>query len=175
MSGRSYTPVVFAGVILAVVITLKVLNWLPSVVEEGLMKQYGSVEEVKAALHMKEVHVPTYFPPRFLWPPSRILAQTKPYDAVVMEFNDKERGDVAFVTVQSASERFRPDRKIEMVQTKERVTYLLKGRQALLEIGACRNEEPCCALSWNEGPYRMTLVMKSVPVDLIRVAESMVH
>ncbi|HTR44733.1 MAG TPA: hypothetical protein VMH06_03405 [Thermodesulfovibrionales bacterium] len=175
MSGRFYTPVVFAGVILAVVITLKVLNWIPSVFEEGLLQQYGSVEEAKAALHMKDVHVPSYFPPRLLWPPSRILAQTKPFDAVVMEFRDKEKGDVALVIVQSASERFRPDRKIEMVQTKERVTYLLKGREALLDIGACRNEEPCCTLSWKEGPYRMTLVMKSVPVDLIRVAESMVH
>jgi len=175
MKGRSVSPLVFAGVILAVVVTLKVLNWMPSVFQEGLLQQYASVEEARAALHMKEIHVPTYFPVRLLWPPSRILAQTKPFDAVVMEFSDREKGDVALVTVQSASERFRPDRRIEMVRTRERVPYLLKGREALLEIGSCRNEEPCCALSWREGAYRMTLVMRSLPVDLIRVAESMVH
>lgn len=175
MSGRLYTSVVFAGVILAVVVTLKVLNWLPSFFQEGLLRQYKGVEEVKAALHMKEVYVPAYFPSRLLWPPSRILAQTKPFDAVIMEFTDRDRGDIALMVVQSASERFRPDRTIEMIRTRERVAYRLKGREALLDIGACRNEEPCCTLSWKEGAYRMTLVMKSVPVDLIQVAESMVH
>ncbi len=165
----------FAATIAVLVGVLKILNWLPTTVEEGLVRRYESVEEVKARLNVKNVYVPSYFPQRFAWPPSEILAQSKPFFAIVMEFEDVESGDVALVISQSASQGFRWDRKIRIVQVRERVNYQLKGRDALLEVGVCEKDLTCSRISWEEGMYRLEIVMKSGPFELLKIANSMIQ
>ncbi|HET6515747.1 MAG TPA: hypothetical protein VFG09_11355 [Thermodesulfovibrionales bacterium] len=165
----------FAATVSAVIVLFKILNWMPSIIEGGLLKRYGSIDEVRTKLQFTEIYVPSYFPQRFAWPPSSVLAQTSPYRAIVMEFRDREKGEVALTIVQSASESFRPDKQIVMVQTKERERYPLKGRDADLEVGVCKNEEPCSKISWKEGQYSITVTMKSVASDLTRLAESMIR
>ena len=174
--GRKFlTFAAFAATVLGVIVLFKILNWMPSVFEGGLLKRYGSIDEVRTKLQFTEIYVPSYFPQRFSWPPSSVLAQTSPYRAIVMEFRDREKGDIALMIVQSASESFRPDNKIVMVQTKERERYPLKGRDARLEVGICKNDEPCCKISWKEGQYSITVTMKSAAADLTRLAESMIR
>src|SRR3974390_1746820 len=98
------------GVLLAL---LKAANWLPTVMETGLLKPYASVEEVQHALHVRNIYVPSYFPQRLVWPPAKILAQSKPHVAVIMEFTDRERGETALIISQSASTPIYSDKRLE--------------------------------------------------------------
>jgi len=152
---------------------LKAANWLPTALQEGLMEKYGSVEEVRTKLHLKDIYVPSYFPQSYGWPPSTILAQSKPFIAIVMEFRNVKTGDIALVISQAAEKSFAPDKKISLIEIKEKADYPLKGRAAVLEVGKCKHDVPCSRISWNEGVYSMTVEMKSAPFDLIKIADSM--
>ncbi len=154
---------------------LKASNWLPSVLQEGLIKRYDTIDELRTTLHVNDIYVPSYFPQSYGWPPTTILAQSRPFVAIVMEFRNVQTGDIALVITQSAGKVFTPDKKISIVQVSEKVDYPLKGRAALLEVGKCINDVPCCRISWNEGSYIMTVEMKSAPFDLLKIADSMLR
>lgn len=173
MRSRAYGFLYFLLTVAAVIIVLKTLNWLPLVLQQDTMRRYGSVEEVKAKLNIKDLYVPTYFPQSITWPPTEILAQTKPYLAVLMVFNQAGKRDVALVISQTASGAFSGNEFIKLIKITETVPYHFKDGTALLEVGTCKNDEPCSRLSWTEGSYRLTAVMKSPPFELIRIAESM--
>ncbi|MCL4475171.1 MAG: hypothetical protein M1508_02950 [Nitrospirae bacterium] len=175
MHKRLFSFFSFAVTIVILAVALMVMNWLPSVIQQGTMRKYSSIEELKSKLNIRDIYVPSYFPQSFQWPPSRILAQAKPFAAIVMEFRHMGTGDSALIISQAASPRFVPDKKIKIVQIKERVAYSLKGREALLEVGACKNDEPCSQISWNEGKYRIMVIIKSTPFDLIKIADSMLR
>jgi hypothetical protein len=165
----------FGATVAVLIAALKLINWVPSVVEEGFIRQYKSVEEVQSKLKIKDVYIPSYFPQSFRWPPNTIWAQTKPFTAIVMEFRNQEKGDIGLVISQVVTgARFIPESKIRVEQVRERVDdYPLKGRRAVLEVGTGQGDEPCSSISWTEGGYRMTVIMKSAPFDLLKIAESM--
>jgi len=165
----------FVLTIVAIIIVLKTLNWLPMVLQEGILRPYASIEEVRSKLNIKDLYVPSYFPQSITWPPSKILAQTKPYVATLLVFNRPGKDGPALIISQAASERFSPDMLIKIVQVTERVPYQLNGRTALLEVGTCEKNEPCSRISWVEGIYTMTVTMKSQPFDLVQIAKSMFH
>lgn len=165
----------FAATIAILVVILKVTNWLPTVFQEGMMKKYGSIEEVKAKLKVRDIYVPSYFPQNVKWPPSRILAQSRPYFALLMEFSISETSGTSLVISQVAGSGPVPEEKLALTQIKERATAPLKGRTALLEVGTCKKDLSCSRISWNEGEYRLTLTMKAPPFDLIKIADSMIH
>ncbi len=74
-----------------VVILLALLNWLPSMISEDFVRRYDSIEEATRSLGFQnKALVPKYFPEGILWPPSMILAQKKPYKAVLIEFSETE-------------------------------------------------------------------------------------
>jgi hypothetical protein len=138
---------------------LKLINWVPSVVQEGFIGEYKSIEEVESKLK---------------WPPDTIWAQTKPFTAIVMEFRNQDKGELGLIISQvAAGAHFIPASKIRIAEVREKAAYSLKGRKAVLEVGTGKNEEPCSSISWTEGGYRMTVVMKSSPFDLLKIAESM--
>ncbi len=91
----------FALMIGLVIIALKVVNWLPLAMQKETIRQYASVEEVRAALGMKEIYVPSYFPQQITWPPATILAQGRPFSAIVMEFTRADKRNIALVISQS--------------------------------------------------------------------------
>jgi len=161
--------------IAAVLIVLKTLYWLPNMLQKDMMRKFDSVDEVQSKLNIKDLHVPSYFPQSIMWPPSEILAQAKPYPAVLMIFNDAKTRGVALVISQAASDTFSTNTLLPFVQITRKVPYDLKTRKALLEVGMCKNDEPCSRLSWTENNYRIVLTMKSLPFELIRIAESMLH
>jgi hypothetical protein len=165
----------FAVTIAILVGVLMVTNWLPTVLQEGVMKRYSSVEEMKSGLRIKEIYVPSYVPQSVAWPPSRILAQSRPFIAVLMEFADGKTGDVNLVISQVADKGSVPENKIALVQTREKTTYPLKGRDALLEVGFCRNDVPCSRISWHEGSYTISVAMKAPPFELLKIADSMLR
>ena len=165
----------FAVTVAILVALLKVTGWLPTALQEGLMRRYDSVEEVKAKLHVKDVYVPSYFPQSYRWPPSRILAQSRPFVAIVMEFRNVRTGETALVISQSAHKDFVPDKRISLIKVRERVDYPLRGRSSLLEVGTCKNDSPCSRISWREGIYRIAIEMESAPFELLKIADSMIQ
>lgn len=166
---------IFLLAIAIMVVVLMALNWLPLVMQQDTMRKYDSIQEVQSKLNINDLYVPSYFPQSITWPPSEILAQAKPYYAVLMVFNQAGMHDVALVVTQAASASFSGNEIIKFAQIKEAVPYQLKSRNALLEVGICKKDEPCSRLSWVENKYWITLTMKSLPFELIRIAESMLH
>lgn len=165
----------FGAAVASLIIVLKMMNWMPLAVEEGLLRRYSSIDEVKSKLKIKTIYTPAFYPQSLRWPPSQIAAQTKPFTAVVMEFAQKENNDVFLIISQIAAHHSLPDEKIKILRIKETVRYPLKGRDALLVVGVCRDGEPCCRIAWDEEEYRISLVMRSTPINLLKIAESMVH
>jgi hypothetical protein len=178
MKRNAFGSLAFAAGLAILVIALKALNWLPLVAERDLMRRYGDFEEMRTSLGIQEVFVPSYFPEDFRWPPVRILAQGKPYPAVIMEFErsgeGKARG-VGMMIYQAAENDFFPGGPLELSRVKERATYPLKGRSAILEVGSDAKGEPCSRISWREKEVRITVLARLTPFELMRVAESMLR
>ncbi len=174
MRDRIRRYVYFTLTIIAVLTVLKTLNWLPLVLQQGTLRTYDSVEAVRAKLNIRDIRVPTYFPQSVTWPPSEIWAQTKPYVATLMVFRRAGTIEPALVISQTASDRPALDDRIRILQVKESVSYDLKGRNALLKVGTCEQNDVCSRISWNEGNCMMTVTMKSSPFELIKIAQSLV-
>lgn len=165
----------FSAAVLMLVGVLKLLNWLPAVAQKEVLRPYKDIEEVRSELSLRDVLIPSYFPEKLRWPPSAILAQGTPFPAVIMEFDDAGTRETVLVITQAASEAFPAVDRIRMDRVSEKVGYSLRGREAVLEVGTCAGGEPCSAISWKERGYRIGVTAKSSPIELIRVAESMLR
>jgi hypothetical protein len=165
----------FAVTIAVVAGLLMVLNWAPGALEPGLMARYPSIDSAASELGIRKVYVPAYFPETLGWPPSAVLAQSRPYQAVVMEFSRARDGQTVLVISQAASTRFEPDAAIRLRTISEKVPLDLRGRKATLEAGVCEDRSACSRVQWDEGTIRIVLTMKAPSVELIRIAESMLH
>jgi hypothetical protein len=176
MRARLKTFFYFLLTIAAVFMLLKILNWLPMILQKETLRAYDSIEEVRSKLNMKNILVPSYFPEAITWPPARILAQAKPCPGVLMVFDQSGRqGSAALVISQSDSDSFPGSLSLPPFSAKIKVPYELIGRKAVLEAGACNGEEPCSRIAWTEGKLRVILIMKAPPVELIKIAESMLR
>ena len=173
MRAKSYGFLYLLLTIAAVLIVLKTLNWLPTMFQKDMLRKFDSMDEVQSKLNIRDLLVPSYFPESIMWPPSEILAQAKPYPAVLMIFNDAKTRDVALVISEAASDAFSENSLLPFVQITRKVPFDLKNRKALLEVGTCKKDEPCSRLSWTENKYRIVLTMKSPPFELVRIAEGM--
>ena len=173
---RQVLHVLSFAVTLAVVVgLLKVLNWAPGALEPGLLARYPSIDVAVSRLGIRQVYVPAYFPESLSWPPAEILAQSKPYQAVVMEFVRAGDGQTALVISQAANRLFQPDVAIPFRTVSETVPLDLKGRKARLEASVCSDRSACSRIQWDEGEIHIVLTMKAPAVELIRIAESMLH
>lgn len=166
---------VFVVMITILLGMLQVLNWIPAAVQEGAFRKYASTEEVRAHLKINPVFTPAYYPRSVQWPPSLIAAQTRPYAAVLTEFSSSDdRTETVLVITQTARSHPPLSLKLNLMQVRETVQYPFKGRVAILEVGVCGKEVQCSRMFWDEGEFRLTLVMRSSPVELVRIAESMI-
>ena len=164
----------FVITVVILIAVLMIANYLPMALQKDTMRKYKSIEEVKSKLNINDVYVPSYFPQNFVWPPSTVLAQDKPFVAIIMEFNHAEKGDVALIISQSTSSTFAPDEKIKILRINEKAGYPFKGRNMTLEAGVCKSEEPCSRIIWDEGRFRINITAKSTPPALMKIAESMI-
>lgn len=165
----------FALVLAAVVATLRVLNWIPGALEPGLMARYASIEDAAATLGLREVYVPSYFPESLVWPPAEVMAQSRPYPAVVMRFARARDGQTGLVISQAMSADFEPELQVRIRAVREIVPIDLGGRQAQLEAGSCEDGSVCSRIRWDEGEVRIVLTMQAPPAELVRIARSMRH
>ena len=174
MRDRFFGLIIFILAAAALIVSLKVLNWTPSLIQEGLPRTYASIDEVKSKLHIRDIYIPSYYPQGLQWPPARITAQSKPYTMLLMEFTRQEDNNVSLAISQTLSPHPPPRVAIELIHTNERVNFPFKGRNALFEVGACRNNEQCCRISWSEPPYHIAVVMMAPPSEMVKIVESMV-
>lgn len=157
---------------------LAAANWLPALMQKGFARQYDSIEEAKRSLGLDAVLVPGYFPEGITWPPSFILAQKKPYKAVVMEFREAEAMDAALIVIQSSWHGSDVQlQRIRLSGVKEETQYRLKGRNVFLQVGTCDNGMPCSRMTWQDkdSGLHCTVLLMSSPFELIRIAESMIR
>lgn len=178
MRSKALGSLAFAAGLAILVIALMALNWFPLIAQKDLMRRYGDFEEMRTALGIRQVFVPSYFPEDFRWPPTGILAQGKPYPAVIMEFERSGEGkarEVGMMIYQAAEDGFSPGGTLVVSRIRERATYSLRGRPAILEVGTGVKGEPCSRISWREKEVRITVLARLTPFELMKVAESMLR
>jgi len=175
MRKRILSFIYFLIAVAILVVTIMIINYLPMAIQADTIRKYHSIDEVRSRLNIKDIYIPSYFPQGLIWPPSLVLAQNKPFTAVITEFKKAGKEAPALILSQSASANFKTDEKIRMRGIKEKISYPLKGRDMMLEAGVCDNEEPCSRITWAEGRYTITVTAKSEPPDLLKIAESMIH
>ncbi|RJP20593.1 MAG: hypothetical protein C4529_08980 [Deltaproteobacteria bacterium] len=178
MKGKISGFVAFAAGLGVLTLFLMALNWFPLAVDGTLMRRYGDFDEMRSRLGIRHILVPSYFPEEYRWPPTGILAQGKPYPAVVMEFERSDGGkggEVGLLIAQAAAADFSPGGKPRIARVRERASYPLKGRSALLEVGDGEKGEICTRISWRENEFQVTVIARSTPFEAIRVAESMLR
>ena len=178
MRRKAFGTLAFAAGLALLIIALKALNWFPLIAQNDLMRRYGDFEEMRTTLGIRQVFVPSYFPEDFRWPPTGILAQGKPYPAVIMEFErsgEGKAGEVGMMIYQAARDDFSPGGPLGISRIRERATYPLRGRSAILEVGSGEKGEPCSRISWREKDVRITVLARLTPFELMKVAESMLR
>ena len=175
MAGKRFGLLAFLAGVAILVAVLKVANWLPTAMQRDVLRRYGSIEDVRSSVNLGDIYVPSYYPQELGWPPSAIFAQGRPFPALVMEFVRAGGREAALVVSQSASSRPLLDGRIRMDRVQESVRYSLKGRDAVLSVGVSSRGEQVSRIVWTEGKYRIDLAAKAPPVELIKVAESMLR
>ena len=178
MRRKAFGFLAFAAGLAILVIALKVLNGLPLIAQKDLMRRYGDFDEMRTTLGIGQVFVPSYFPEDFRWPPTGILAQGKPYQAVIMEFERRGEGktrEVGMMIWQAAGDDFAPGGPLTIFRIREKASYPLKGRTAILEVGSGPNGAPRSRISWKEKDVRITVLARLTPIELMKVAESMLR
>jgi hypothetical protein len=164
----------FFATVLVILLLLKLLNWLPSALQDEGVKKYRSVEDAKAALKIPRIYMPAYFPEYIAWPPAEIFAQRRPYPMVMIHFSRRDSMGYALSFFQvDSNASYEPEYKSDILYVRKKSPVNIKGRTGSLEIAVCSNRERCNRISWVEKGYRITLIADDTPEQLIRMAESM--
>jgi hypothetical protein len=172
--GRIRGIILFCVMVAAVVIVLRLLDWVPSSISSSGVNRYKTLEDVETSLKIEKIYQPVYFPQHLTWPPSEIFAQGKPYPLVVMHFTDRQGPDIVLAIRQSDLRDPSPLRtRLELASVGKQEDILLKGRRARVSLGTCRDGETCNSVSWREGDHVLTVTEKGPEEELLRIAESM--
>ena len=165
----------FAGMVLAVVLVLKLLNWVPAAFSKEAVRGYRSIEDARAALKLRRIYLPSYFPQYLSWPPDEILGRGKPHTLVLMHFDNDERREIALAIRQADSRDKAPLKtRIEPVRVHSREDISIKGIPAVLLVAECPGKRACNSVSWQEEGYAFTVIAKDSVQEVVRIAESMV-
>jgi hypothetical protein len=169
-----YRSCSFLATIFVILLVLKLLNWMPSVLQHEGVRKYRSVEEAKAALKIPHIYLPAYFPEYISWPPAEIFAQRRPFPMIMMHFTRQDsRSFVLSLFQVDSKSRYEPVYKSNILHVRKKSTVDIKGRTGSLEIAVCSGRERCNRISWVDRGYRITLIGDDTPEQLLRMAESM--
>jgi hypothetical protein len=163
----------FGVAVAGLVLALKILNWAPLALQQNMLQEYSNIEQVKSTLQIQNIYVPSYFPENITWPPAKILAQEKPFPALLMEFTRTGTGQVVLVLSQSKGGAIRSDHSLEPAKVRESAPFTLHDTQAILTVGECADQGTCSVITWTEGGYTFSASMKSTPFLLTKIAASM--
>ncbi len=166
--------VVFSVMVALVLGALRLLSWVPEAVQEGTFRRFETVDEAKEHLKISRFDLPAFYPENVRWPPLLIAGQTRPYPAMLTEFGARDRDGVYLVITQTVRPHPPLGESIRLDSIREQVRYPVKSTTALLQVGSCPGGESCSRISWQEGPVEIALAMKAAPLELVRMAESMI-
>jgi hypothetical protein len=171
---KIFSFVSFAFTVIILVLVLKLVNWLPLSFEKGEMRKYKTVDDIRTELRLSQIYTPTYFPENIKWPPSEIFAQRRPFVMIMMHFTHSDTRNLALSIYQvDADAHFDPSKDREILYVKKEIPVLIKNTEGSLVMAVCRPKDICNRLSWEAGPYRVTLISDYKPERLIKIAESM--
>jgi hypothetical protein len=177
-SWRNVRGLIWIFIMAALVVALlAIANWVPSLMNGDSVQRFETVEEAEIFLGYDDpVLVPKYFPEGISWPPSLIVAQKKPYRAVVTEYHVEGTTKTGLIIILSSipGGDLRLQR-ITITEPQEKTRYSLKGKKVVLEVGTCGNEEACSRVSWLDEDIKMSVLLMSSPFEVLRIAESMIH
>ncbi len=152
------------------------LNWLSASLQGVAARQFASIDEARRSLGFAQVSVPAYFPEGISWPPVSLIGQKKPFPALAMEFRAARRSDIALIIVQqSGNTNPRALQRVALSSIQEETAYTIKNRPALLQVGRCTSGSPCSQMRWTRNDVHHTVLFLGPPIELIRLAESMIH
>lgn len=163
----------FLLAVAGVMVLLVIMNWIPRVAQKDTLRQYDSIEQVRSSLNIRKIYIPSYFPQHITWPPAKIMAQASPFPALVMSFTGAGKEETVLVLSQSAGETLRTAEQLELSDIREERPFVMRGYDAMLTVGECRDKQPCSRISWSEDGFLLTVQMRSAPFELTRIAESM--
>ena len=175
MRTRIIGLILFAAAVGVLVVVLKTLNWVPGIMQDGLLRQYVSLDDVKTRLSIAKPAAPSYYPQGLRWPPVRIMAQSKPYLMIIQEYARLDDGVIALVILQSEQGRTPPKLPLEMARKTEHVVFSIKEKEASLDVGTCGSDQQCSRVIWNEGNTQITVIMLAAPSEIVKIADSMIY
>ena len=163
----------FAAIILMLLGALRVLNWIPHLIEERSLRRWPSLENAQRALDLPPVKLPTFFPDSLQFPASEVWAGTEPAPSILMHFGltDRDRLGLAILWTTDDSAPLLP--RIAPTRILQERTIDLEGRPAFLELAACADGRPCNRLRWSQSELSITLVGALPEKQLIRIGHSM--
>jgi len=159
----------FTGVL---IVAMRVIDWLPDFLQPGVVRRFSSIAEAQSTLGIAKIYVPTYFPKTLQWPPTLVLAQTKPFTAVVMGFHRVDSRVIALVITQTTSLRLQQRPEIHLKAVLRTASVDLKGRAAVVESGLCDGGEACSSIVFAEDDSWIKIQMRSPAEELLVLAAS---
>jgi hypothetical protein len=152
------------------------LNRIAASLQNVVAVRISDIAEAGRSVGFSRIDIPAYFPEGITWPPSSIIGQKKPFPAVALEFRSAQKGDITLIIVQQAGgSDLRPLQRIALSSIREETPYLVKQRQAVLRVGTCSTGVQCSQMHWTRGDMHHAVLFLGPPIELIRIAESMIH
>jgi len=160
-------PLIFALIVIALVVVLKILGWLPLAINKDSIRAYHSIDEMAAAIRPQKLYMPSYFPQYLMWPPVKIYAGKNP-QAILMLFAHKKTGDIVLSISQGTGVEslIEPQRVLSTERTS------IKGRQATIYTALCADGEPCNKVVVVDRETPITIIVKDPVSEAIKTAES---
>lgn len=164
--------------ILAALVALALggMNLLAAAMQSVTAVRLPDIDTARRSVGFSRIAIPAYFPEGITWPPSSIIGQRKPYPAVALEFQSASGGGITLIIVQQAGS---PDpralQRVSISGIQEETAYSIKKQQTVLQVGICTSGVPCSQMRWTRGGVHHSALFVGPPIELIRLAESMIH
>lgn len=164
----------FGIMVTAIVIVLKIFNWIPVAIGNDGVRRYRTIEDAETTLHFKRIFLPAYFPQYLKWPPSEIYAQRKPYNLILMQFTELNKSEIVLSIRQADQNDPSPLKsRLEPVRIDKKEDIDLKGRKASLTLATCEGGVPCNSIEWHDAGYAFKVTAKDSTRQIRKIAESM--
>jgi hypothetical protein len=148
------------------------LNILPLYFDKSLLRGYTNINELKNSLKIKDLLLPTYLPENIKWPPSKILGQSTPYLAIILEFTSATNNDtILFISI-SENKNFKYPNNIILHNNSKTFTININNRPALIKAGFCQDNINCSEIIINDVKYQIVLKGKIQLPVLLKIAKS---
>ena len=151
---------------------LALLNALPTMVSDGPVRPYATLDEARRALGWQRPLLPAYFPSYIAWPPAEVLAGTEPVPTLVVQFRHREQGTIVLSLAQVRASHEAVPLAIEPVEAVETSRRSINGHDAVVARGRCADGGLCTSIDWQQGDFHMSMGLRDGIDELVRMAHS---